>query len=352
MEQKRVLTRRHLIRSFEMYDKPTILSLGHLVDITTEGMMLLSENPLQTNTTYKLRMELPEEIDGCRHVDYHARAMWGEESVKEDFYNTGFKLQDVSPRTVKITEALIRKYGFPEERRRVPRSFLMQHLLVFDQKKFRRLGHLVDISTQGVMMMSETPIPVGTICHMRMNLPCRIEGSRHVEFHARAIWCGESVKLNFFSVGFELLNLSAKNVKTIESLVRQLGFYDLIKNQSVRYYRGIEKYNCAQAILKAFQNTCRLDGNCYDESTIDEFRAYGGGQAEDGICGALYAARRLTAGSDPAHHIDQRFIEATGSVFCDELLEMGRLSCVGCVYTADKILQDFFHLKRRRRLAA
>lgn len=89
MEQKRVLTRRHLIRSFEMYDKPNVLSLGHLVDITTKGMMLISEKPLETDAIYQLRMHLPKEIDGGGHVDYRARALWGDESVKEDFLIQG-----------------------------------------------------------------------------------------------------------------------------------------------------------------------------------------------------------------------------------------------------------------------
>ena len=55
-----------------------------------------------------------------------------------------------------------------------------------------------------------------------------------------------------------------------------------------RYFRGIEKYNCAQAILKVFQDECNIS-----DDKIKEYVKYGHGRVPDGVCGALYVINEL-----------------------------------------------------------
>jgi hypothetical protein len=122
-------------------------------------------------------------------------------------------------------------------------------------------------------------------------------------------------------------------VYLLESLIQNYGFRNIFLNSAVRYYRGIEGYNCAQAILKTFQD--RLD---IKEKQINDYVDYGGGKAEDGICGALYAAKQLAGNAELIQKIVHQFKEEVGTIYCDEILELGRLSCTGCICTASEIL--------------
>ena len=49
-----------------------------------------------------------------------------------------------------------------------------------------------------------------------------------------------------------------------------------------------ENLNCAQSVLKGFQKEFNIT-----ETEIENFRAWGGGRAEGGICGAVFAADRI-----------------------------------------------------------
>ena len=61
-EEGRALNRRHLIYYFlEVNDIGSGELLGHLVDITTKGIKLVSKHPIETGKKFKLQMLLPED---------------------------------------------------------------------------------------------------------------------------------------------------------------------------------------------------------------------------------------------------------------------------------------------------
>lgn len=96
-----------------------------------------------------------------------------------------------------------------------------------------------------------------------------------------------------------------------------------------------EKLNCAQSVLRGFQEPFRLG-----EERIAEAKAWGGGRAENGFCGALYAARTLCAAPDAKERIHGRFVEAAGSDRCREIRALKRLSCKECVELAARLVEE------------
>jgi len=93
-----------------------------------------------------------------------------------------------------------------------------------------------------------------------------------------------------------------------------------------------EKLNCAQSILRGFQDTAQVA-----EENIGAAKAWGGGRAEGGICGALYAAKQL-ADAETGAQLDEQFQAIAGSTLCRDIRCNGKLSCSGCVELAAKIL--------------
>jgi PilZ domain-containing protein len=114
VKEKRRVKRRHLIYYLRVFEKNADQPIGHMVDISAEGMMLISEDPIKTGSVFELKMVLPVEIDGSREIIFSAESKWCREDENPDFYNTGFQLINFSAEHIKITEHLIHKFCFKE----------------------------------------------------------------------------------------------------------------------------------------------------------------------------------------------------------------------------------------------
>lgn len=56
--------------------------------------------------------------------------------------------------------------------------------------------------------------------------------------------------------------------------------------QASDFFHAEDNLNCAQSVLKYFDAPA---------AQIAEFKAFGGGRAPEGLCGALYAAKACSA---------------------------------------------------------
>ena len=104
--------------------------------------------------------------------------------------------------------------------------------------------------------------------------------------------------------------------------------------KSLKAYKE-EKLNCAQSILRGFQDKCQVS-----DEQIAEAKKNGGGRAENGICGALHSAAHLARNDEIRQSLHERFIVHAGSDKCREIRGEGKLSCAGCVELAAKTLHE------------
>ncbi len=100
-------------------------------------------------------------------------------------------------------------------------------------------------------------------------------------------------------------------------------------NTAEQLYHGKEGFNCAQAIFKTFQS----DYNVSDD-IIALAADKGRGRAENGICGALYAAHFLIDDATLIEKVNSQFIQNGGSIQCKELKKNRKLTCKECVRLA------------------
>ena len=98
------------------------------------------------------------------------------------------------------------------------------------------------------------------------------------------------------------------------------------------FHKKPENYNCAQAILKAWQERLKISSE-----EIEEFRRWGGGRAKDGECGALFAANYLLEKQGKPLITDE-FVTQVGSASCHEIKRVGKVACSRCVDVADEII--------------
>lgn len=108
----------------------------------------------------------------------------------------------------------------------------------------------------------------------------------------------------------------------------------MYRQKSQLYFHILpENLNCAQAILKGFQAEFGIA-----EEEIEEYRAWGGGRARDGICGALFAADRLLHQIGKAS-VSEEFKMKAGSILCSEIKGNRLQTCIACVQIADELVE-------------
>ncbi len=92
-------------------------------------------------------------------------------------------------------------------------------------------------------------------------------------------------------------------------------------------------YNCAQVVLKTFQEVLSVD-----EATIAEFKKFGGGRAENNTCGAIFAATQLLPKQQK--QLLAKFEQRVETLRCKELKEQGKFSCLECMKVAAETVAE------------
>lgn len=96
-----------------------------------------------------------------------------------------------------------------------------------------------------------------------------------------------------------------------------------------------ERLNCTQSVLRAFQ-----EHRSISEEEIVQARHHGGGRAENGVCGALHAALKLTDDPSLRDHLRSTFVAHAGAETCREIRSAARMPCVDCVRLAASLLAE------------
>jgi hypothetical protein len=89
MYEKRKLERKTVSTSLEVYDLDTGDHLGRVVDLHTEGLMLLSDKPIDLFKRFALQVSLPMTLNGLTEFFLDAESLWKRESLAGGQYWTG-----------------------------------------------------------------------------------------------------------------------------------------------------------------------------------------------------------------------------------------------------------------------
>ena len=110
--KKRIVERKNLVYYLKVTDIETNQAIGHAVNISNHGFMLIINKPIQTETHFQLKMLLPQEMQGNRFFEFSAMTRWCQKDENPDFYNIGFQFANVSAEGVQLINWLVDKYCF------------------------------------------------------------------------------------------------------------------------------------------------------------------------------------------------------------------------------------------------
>lgn len=105
--ERRALKRWHLIFYLRVFDKESAAVLGHIVDISESGMMLLSDDPIPVSKNFHVWVDVPRETGPRQRIYLEARSLWSHNDINPDFYDTGFYIKDASSSTIHQLTQLI-----------------------------------------------------------------------------------------------------------------------------------------------------------------------------------------------------------------------------------------------------
>jgi len=106
------------------------------------------------------------------------------------------------------------------ERRKTKRRSISYYLRVIDAGANQMIGHLADITLQGLKMDSQKPVQVHKEYRLRIYTTADVADKDFVEFVARARWCtADPVDPGIFEIGFEIIKIEPRDAEIVQHIV-------------------------------------------------------------------------------------------------------------------------------------
>ncbi len=102
--------RAHLIYFLRVFDAMSGDLLGQMVDLTTDGIMIIGESAISPRQKYRLRMDLPRNVALGQHLTLEAQCKWCRQDPQAGFYSMGFRILDMGTQAHETVQALIEKF--------------------------------------------------------------------------------------------------------------------------------------------------------------------------------------------------------------------------------------------------
>lgn len=111
--EKRQRRRWELVFYLRVFDQSDDSLLGHVIDIHEDGLMLLSETPIELNKDFDLCLEMPASgEDERKKICFRAHSLWQSSDANPDLVDTGFQLIDPDKDSIEAIKDLIEELQF------------------------------------------------------------------------------------------------------------------------------------------------------------------------------------------------------------------------------------------------
>ncbi len=105
------------------------------------------------------------------------------------------------------------------DRRQLPRKVASQRIQVQDINTGRNLGEVVNLTSEGLMILSSEPVENNLIFQLSLKLKRPHHGLVHLNLGAESLWCSAANEAHRFWSGFRIIDVSLDTIELIESLI-------------------------------------------------------------------------------------------------------------------------------------
>jgi len=111
MDEQRRIPRRRLAVYPEVVEIGSGETIGRLGDLTATGLMVVSDEAIETGVVLDLSIRLPEPLAGVTSIDFEARSLWSKAGANARVHETGFEFTRLSDGDRRNVSRLIMSYG-------------------------------------------------------------------------------------------------------------------------------------------------------------------------------------------------------------------------------------------------
>lgn len=106
-----------------------------------------------------------------------------------------------------------------QERRQAARKIADETIQIHDINSGRLLGQVVNLTTDGLMLISPRPIESNLVFQLELVLRAAEGVKKSLQLGAESLWCSDAGEPGNFWVGFHIIDISLDAMETIENLV-------------------------------------------------------------------------------------------------------------------------------------
>ncbi len=105
-----------------------------------------------------------------------------------------------------------------EDRRQTPRKIAAQTISARDINSNHTLGNLVNMNSEGLMLLSPAPIESGLVFQVELQLKIPFQGRGFLHLGIESMWCSNANEPGHYWTGFRIIDVSLSTLELIEAL--------------------------------------------------------------------------------------------------------------------------------------
>ena len=105
MLNRRKIPRNHLYEFFKAVDRNTNQLIGHLTDVNIEGINLITNQQIEPNKVFEIKILLPEYMK-YESISFDVVSIWCKPELPDFVYRAGFQLLRVSLQDKELIESV------------------------------------------------------------------------------------------------------------------------------------------------------------------------------------------------------------------------------------------------------
>jgi len=221
LKERRKLERETPEKFLAVFDERNGEKIGQLANISYHGAMLITPDPVKTNTLFHCRVELTRPIMDREVIVFQAQCRWCRKNVSSGRWESGYKLTLEGVNAEMLSYLILSiKLGHwgdknlkgvdtveMDNRRITDRYDLDRPLPVFEFNRYRQIGELADISPKGARLITDKPIKKGDRIRFRILLPRKIFRQEYLVFEGQCRWSRRDKDGIRYESGYEMVDI-------------------------------------------------------------------------------------------------------------------------------------------------
>ncbi len=214
-------------------ERETERHIGELANLSPRGAMFITSDKVRQGATLKCFIRLAKPILDRKEIEFDAECRWSRRNVRRDRWESGYQLY-VAGINEELLSYLSLSFALDhwknpdsefadtitlENRRRATRYEAKIDISVFEKRRYREIGKLLDLSHDGARLRTSEPITPGSIVPCKLQLPKTIFQRDFIFFDAECVWCRQVGDPDTYESGYRLQNIAEHDAVIILHLM-------------------------------------------------------------------------------------------------------------------------------------